>query len=183
MPMRVGLVLIHDKGATVNAAQIDRVVAGVTRYVPTVLEDQTPRYRFAARTFDIVVFQVVPPGVTPPANFHAIAHVGAIKYSLVDNPCTSGQFFQAAVARLVQNWECDIVAVVDDYTGLTRANVDTVIAKIQAGAQFLESESIGRCATKAFLISLKHLFNDGLTYASLVASYRAELDRLGMGRG
>lgn len=181
--MRVGIVLVHDKGAAVNAAQVTRLVNNLVRFVPLVDEDQTPRYRFAARTFDIVIFQVVPPGVTPPSNFYALAHVGALLYSATDNPCTDGQFFQAAVSRLVRLWDCDIVAVVDNYTGLTRAAVDTVITKIQAGSNFLESEAIGRVASRAFLVNLRRIFDDTRTYAQLVVLYRAEMDRLGMQRG
>lgn len=183
--MRVGLVLIHDKGATINAAQITRLVNNLTRYVPDEAnaEDPTPRYRFAARTFDILIYQIVPPGVALPANFGALAHVGAIRYSATDNPCTTGQFFQAAVSRLIRNWGCDMVAVVDDYTGLTRAAVDTIITKIQAGSNYLENEAVGRVASRAFLINLRRIFDDTKTYAQLVVTYRAEMDRLGMQRG
>lgn len=116
----IAVTLIHDRGGEVNERQINELLDKLEpQYIEAVMDGEGSEpvqlfshYRFKGVDADheVKVYQLVPRGVTPPANYHDL-----ISYNVEfgnDVPDKDTQWYNVALARAGQHG-ADVMAYVD----------------------------------------------------------------------
>lgn len=185
--IRLGLILIHNKGAATNEAQITKVLQGVTKITDTHTDPETGEsfdtYHYEITNLQIEhearFYQVVPQGVTRPPNLDLLDSWKV--FFGPDQPSHPRRFFNWALKRAVDHG-ADAVIYIDDHNELTIPRLRTALQTL-AGPRVWVDAPFGFVVEKKVLLQIGQMVEDGLTLNQAVTELRNRIRNGGLQDG
>jgi hypothetical protein len=189
--IRLGLILIHNKGANANEAQITKVLQGVTKVTDTHTEfdsEGNPVGTFDTYHYEITglgfahearFYQVVPQGVTRPPNLDLLDSWKV--FFGPDQPSHNRRFFNWALKRAVDQG-ADAVIYIDDHNELTIPRLKTALQTL-AGPRVWVDAPFGFVVEKKVLLTIGQMVEDGVTLNQAISELRSRIRNGGLTDG
>lgn len=189
--IRISVTIVHNKTDAENAAQITALQSLLTEVTdgpftnPDTGETWTTIHHEITGLnieHEVKVYQIVPYGVTPPANRYTINSGGIVYYGEGDQDKIGNhpRFFNWGLKRGTDNG-ADISVYLSDPVGLTAVKARGAIGKIRNDVEFVE-ETWGKLATLRLLKEVGQLREDR-SFTEAITEYKTRVVGKGLKNG
>lgn len=178
--MVISVTLVHNKTDAENAAQVTALAN-----LLTLVNDDTGYYHtvtLAGETHEIRVFQIVPFGVTPPANIYSINSGGIVYYGEGDNDKIGShpRFFNWGLKRGTDRG-ASVSIYISDPSVLTGTKLRQSLGKLINDTELVE-EPWGKLATLRLLKQVGQLKEDR-DFTSAITDLKQRVVEKGLNNG
>jgi hypothetical protein len=181
--MEIAFTLVHNLGALGNVAQITTMLALITPVVELIDGEDTvmPVYDLTGTLHRVRFYQVVPFGVTPPANLDELnSHKVFYRAGDEDKVSTHPRFYNWGLKRSTDYGAQAVVHITDPVT-YTTVDLELHLTQLRNSMVFREP-TWGKVTALRLLRDVGQL-DERLTFADAMVDLRARIDLAGLGRG